>query len=355
MPSSSSPRRSGTESSIGVLAGAVAAAVVVHGTARRLVDDTWLQIVPLAGALLAFSLAEAIGGSGFIAAFVGGAAFGGMRRHRGGEVSHLIEQTGAVLAAVTFVLFGAVLLGPAIRDLDLADRALRDAQPHGHPHGPCCDLDAGNGRAEADRRLPRLVRARRCRVHRLRAARVEEEGLPHERAILTTAFVTVGLSVLAHGFDGGAAHDALCRLARRTGRRDTSRVGRGGKSFPGGCRADEHRLDRGRAPDRCTRAAPGRLRDERPRHRPEARLPPDRPDLDRRAAAAPRPLEPPRAVRRRRARPPALGRAKAHRVERVHLAVRRPPAAPRAHAAEAPRRHRVGAHVQRVPARAREP
>ena len=40
---------------IGVLAGAVAAAVVVHGTARRLVDDTWLQVVPLAGALLAFT------------------------------------------------------------------------------------------------------------------------------------------------------------------------------------------------------------------------------------------------------------------------------------------------------------
>src|SRR4029453_6293736 len=83
---------------MGVLAGAGAAAVVVHGTARRLVDDTWLQVVPLTGALLSFTLAEAIGGSGFIAAFVGGMTFGGMRRHRGGDVSHLIEQTGAILA-----------------------------------------------------------------------------------------------------------------------------------------------------------------------------------------------------------------------------------------------------------------
>ncbi len=61
----------------GVLAGAAAAAVVVYAGGRRLVDDTWLQVVPLAGALLAFGFAEAIGGSGFIAAFVGGLAFSG--------------------------------------------------------------------------------------------------------------------------------------------------------------------------------------------------------------------------------------------------------------------------------------
>ena len=101
----------------GVLAGAVAAAVVVYAGGRRFVSAPWLQVVPLAGALLAFGFAEAIGGSGFIAAFVGGIVFGGLRRHRGGDVSYLMEQTGAVLAAVTFVVFGAVLLGPAIGDL----------------------------------------------------------------------------------------------------------------------------------------------------------------------------------------------------------------------------------------------
>ncbi len=51
---------------------------------------------------------------GFIAAFVGGMVFGGLRRRRGGDVSYLMEQTGAVLAAITFVVFGAVLLGPAL-------------------------------------------------------------------------------------------------------------------------------------------------------------------------------------------------------------------------------------------------
>src|SRR5262245_37740905 len=46
----------------GVVAGILAAAVVIHGSARRSIDGTWLQVVPLAGALLAFGLAEAIDG-----------------------------------------------------------------------------------------------------------------------------------------------------------------------------------------------------------------------------------------------------------------------------------------------------
>ncbi len=183
----------------GVVAGAAAAAIVVYAGGRRFVDETWLQVVPLAGALLAFALAEAIGGSGFIGAFVGGAIFGGLRRHRGGDVSQLTEQAGAVLAAVTFVVFGAVLLGPALHDLtwQIALYAVLSLT--------------------LVRMLPVAVamlgtRARRPTVAFLgwfgpRGAAsivfallvLEEGGLRNEELILTTAFVTVGLSVLAHG------------------------------------------------------------------------------------------------------------------------------------------------------------
>jgi len=185
---------------MGVLAGVLAAAVVVHGTARKFIDDTWLQVVPLAGALLAFTLAEAVGGSGFIAAFVGGMAFGGMRRGHGGEVLHLIEQTGAVLAAVTFVLFGAVLLGPAMRDLSwqialyavLSLTAIRMI--------PVAVSMLGTGM-----RGPTVAflgwfgpRGAASLVFALLVLE-EEDTLPHENAILTASFVTIGLSVLAHG------------------------------------------------------------------------------------------------------------------------------------------------------------
>ena len=183
----------------GVAAGALAAAVVVHAGRRRWVDDTWLQIVPLAGALLAFGLAEAIGGSGFIAAFVGGLVFGGLRRHRGGDVSYLIEQSGAVLGAVTFVVFGAALLGPAlgeltwqialyavlsltvVRMLPVALALLRS----GARHPTVAFLGWFGPRGAASIVFALLL--------------LEEEALPGQSVILATAFVTVGLSVLAHG------------------------------------------------------------------------------------------------------------------------------------------------------------
>ncbi len=183
----------------GVVAGAAAAAVVVWAGGRRLVDDTWLQVVPLAGALLAFGLAEGIGGSGFIAAFVGGAVFGGLRRNRGGDVSHLLEQAGAVLAALTFVVFGAVLLGPAIGDLTWQIALYAVVSLTLVRMLPVAIAMLGTGA-----RRPTVAflgwfgpRGAASIVFALLA--LEEGGLEHESLILTTAFVTVGLSVLAHG------------------------------------------------------------------------------------------------------------------------------------------------------------
>ena len=84
----------------GVIAGLAAAAVVRVGVPRRLVDEIWVQVVPVAGAALAYGLAVWMGGSGFIAAFVGGAVFGGLRREVGGEVTLFLEETGGLLGAV---------------------------------------------------------------------------------------------------------------------------------------------------------------------------------------------------------------------------------------------------------------
>ena len=98
-------------------------------SARRFafVDDQWLQVVPVAAAVLAYSLADGLGGSGFIAAFVGGMVFGGLRRRHGGEVGYLLEELGGVLNAITFIVFGAVMLGPALGDADVGDRRVRAA------------------------------------------------------------------------------------------------------------------------------------------------------------------------------------------------------------------------------------
>ena len=184
----------------GVAAGGLAAGVVILAAPRGLVDRSWLQVVPAAGALLAYSSAAAVGGSGFIAAFVGGLVFGGLRRRVGGEVSYLLEQLGALLGAATFVVFGAVLLGPALGDVTwavagyavlsltlvrLLPVAIAFLGTHARPQ------TVGFVGWFGPRGLASIVFA---------ILIIDDEGeLPHEGVILTTIFITIGLSVLAHG------------------------------------------------------------------------------------------------------------------------------------------------------------
>ena len=183
----------------GVLAGTISAAIVVHGTARRLVDETWLQVVPLAGSLLAFGFAEAIEGSGFIGAFVGGLVFGGMRRQRGGDVSHLMEQLGAVLAAITFIVFGAVLLGPALRDLTWQIALYAVLSLTVVRMLPVAISMLGTGARRPTVAFLGWFGPRGAASIVFALLVLEERGLANEDVILATSFVTVGLSVLAHG------------------------------------------------------------------------------------------------------------------------------------------------------------
>ena len=183
----------------GVIAGTVAAAVVVLGRRHRFVDDVWLQVVPVAAAVLAYSVADALGGSGFIAAFVGGMIFGGLRRRHGGEVGYLIEELGGVLNAITFIVFGAVILGPALGDATWAIAAyavLSLTLVRMLPVGIAM-LGTGARRQTVGflgwfgpRGLASIVFA---------VILVEEGGLPHDDVIITATVITIGLSVLAHG------------------------------------------------------------------------------------------------------------------------------------------------------------
>jgi NhaP-type Na+/H+ or K+/H+ antiporter len=183
----------------GVIAGTLAAAVVVLGRRHRFVDDQWLQVVPVAAAVLAFSLADGLGGSGFIAAFVGGMVFGGLRRRHGGEVGYLIEELGGVLNAITFIVFGAVMLGPAFGDVTWAIAVYAVLSLTLVRMLPVGIAMRGTGARRptvgflgwfGPRGLASIVFA---------VILVEEGGLPHDSVITTAIVITIGLSVLAHG------------------------------------------------------------------------------------------------------------------------------------------------------------
>src|SRR4029453_6065836 len=109
------------------------------------------------------------------------------------------EQTASVLVAVTCVVFGAVLLGPALRDLtwQIALYAILSLTLVRMIPVVVSLLGRGGGRPAVAFFAWFGPRGAASIVFALLV--LEEGGLPNDGLILTTAFVAVGLSVLAHG------------------------------------------------------------------------------------------------------------------------------------------------------------
>ena len=183
----------------GVAAGLAVAAVVAVGSRRDLISGSWLQVIPIAGAGLAYGLAVALGGSGFIAAFLAGAIFGAVLPHQSEEASRLNEEVGGLLGGVTFLIFGAVLLGPALKHVSWQIALYAVLSLTLVRMLPVAISMIGSGaRWETvgflgwfgPRGLASIVFA---------VLSVQEANLKGAQTILLTAYLTVGLSVIAHG------------------------------------------------------------------------------------------------------------------------------------------------------------
>lgn len=102
------------EVGIGALTGiAVAGVGAVIITLRQKLEEispAWKQLLVPALALVCFSTAQALGGSGFIASFVGGLLFGGIGQQRTDRYLLAAEGTGNALSLVTWVVFGATVV-----------------------------------------------------------------------------------------------------------------------------------------------------------------------------------------------------------------------------------------------------
>ena len=74
----------------------------------------WSALVPLLTAVSSYFLAEELGGSGFIAAFVGGLLFGALCRGRVEDDLLVDEGVSNLLQGTTWFVFGAVAVGPVL-------------------------------------------------------------------------------------------------------------------------------------------------------------------------------------------------------------------------------------------------
>ena len=154
--------------------------------------------MPVIAAVGAFGIADSRGGSGFIAAFVGGVVFGRIAG-READAAAFSEELGGVLNGVTLVVVGAGVLGALWSQIGLVEVVyavlsltvvrmvpVAIAMLGSHARAPTVLFLGWFG----PRGLASIIFA---------LLLVDEGGLPNDDLILDVVFVTVGLSVFAHG------------------------------------------------------------------------------------------------------------------------------------------------------------
>ncbi len=199
----------------GLVGGLVVAAIVIHAGRRDLIAGPWRQVIPGAGAALAYGIASGLDGSGFIAAFVAGMTFRMALGRDPADLNELSEEVGNVLNGITFLFFGAILLGPALGELtwELAVYAVLSltvvrmlpvaiAMLGSHARAPTLGFLGWFG----PRGLASIVFA---------VIVIEESNLPHEKLIVLAVYLTVGLSVFAHGLSAAPLADRYARWYER--------------------------------------------------------------------------------------------------------------------------------------------
>ena len=81
-------------------------------------DGVFRQLSVLGLAALTFAASTAAGGNGFISVFVAGLAFGSTARDICPHVEEFTEDLAQLLAMMSFVIFGALVAGPSLDQLD---------------------------------------------------------------------------------------------------------------------------------------------------------------------------------------------------------------------------------------------
>ena len=181
----------------GVVVAAIAAWFLQLAIRYGWISEHWLHVPVVALAALCFTAAQALGGSGFIACFVGGLLFGYLSDRREDLVSGA-ASTGEVLAMLTWVAFGGPILSKLLGYMTwsmllyavLSLTAIRIV--------PVFLCLAGTGMSVGAKLFIGWFGPRGL-ASIVFAVIVFDAGVPGKETIAVTAALTVLLSVVAHG------------------------------------------------------------------------------------------------------------------------------------------------------------
>ena len=182
----------------GVVAGVVAGCVLRAARSRGWIEARWIAVVPVIAAVGAFGIADSRGGSGFIAAFVGGAVFGRIAG-READAAAFSEELGSVLNGVTLIVFGAAVLGSVWSQIGLVDVFYAVLSLTLVRMVPVAIAMLGSRARPPTVLFLGWFGPRGLASIVFGVVVVEASGLPHTSDLIVALTVTVALSVVAHG------------------------------------------------------------------------------------------------------------------------------------------------------------
>jgi len=177
------------------------------------ITESWRQLPVPALATTCFAVAQALDGSGFIAAFSGGLLFGGIAKRHKPALLLAAEGTGDTLALITWVMFGAAVVGPSLGYFTwpvLAYAVLSLTVVRMLP----VFLVLGGVNLKTSEKLFMGWFGPRGLASIVFAVIVLNNHLPGGDTISITVVCTIALSVLAHGLSATPLVAALARRLR---------------------------------------------------------------------------------------------------------------------------------------------
>lgn len=212
------------EIGIGLLAGVVLAAIAAQmlrlATFRDWLSEHWLHVPVVALAALCFASAQALGGSGFIACFVGGLLFGYLHDRPKDLVSGAVS-TGEVLAMMTWVVFGGPVLARLLDRMTWSMLIYAVLSLTVIRMLPVRLSLAGTGMSTA-RKLFIGWFGPRGLASVVFAVIIFDAGVPDRETLAATAACTVLLSIVAHGATANPLVRLLSRARLKTERANAS-------------------------------------------------------------------------------------------------------------------------------------
>lgn len=175
---------------------------------RNWITESWQQLPVIAISLVCFAVAQMSGGSGFIASFTGGLLFGAMAKQHRHELLSAAEGIGDTLSLVTWMSFGAAVVGRVITMFNWSVLLYSVLSLTVVRMLPVYLSLLGTGQKPVDRLFLGWFGPRGLATLVFTVI-VLDHQLPSGHEMALTAACTVILSILAHGFSANPLAAAL--------------------------------------------------------------------------------------------------------------------------------------------------